>query len=159
MENALLHDEDNAELESVQYDGIWVTPDYFSKVMNGLGVDAKTTNFWPDKNDPNMLPKPGTDRPNGYPPTWEYQFGGYAIANGRTSWAAIIFYQGATELIGIEWVWTHEELSIMWEYVQMRRKILDRYVNSSEVPQPFSYNEDWECKTCPYLNRCQGASQ
>lgn len=44
-----------------------------------------------------------------------------------------------------------------WLWIEDRRDIFLQHIADKTVPEPFTYNEDYECEYCPYLNYyCRG---
>ena len=49
-----------------------------------------------------------------------------------------------------------QEPEVFWrEYVLPRREVLVHAIINKKMPQPYQYNEDWECKHCPHAFTCQ----
>jgi hypothetical protein len=166
-----------------QYEGLWFSPDYFTTVTGGE-MDLKTTRMWPDDSGDGR-PKRMGDRPNGFPEGWLKQFMGYAHRFGAThgatckhggtwpdngcticldddlegidyvDYSVAILYLGSGSLIAgtIRFDWDDVELNMAHHL--HRASILEDQLSRHEPPTPFMYNEPWECKGCPYLNRCK----
>ena len=54
---------------------------------------------------------------------------------------------------------TADEVDANWEWIQIRKAIYLDAVDKGEAPAPFTYNEDWECKTCPWKMICDERSK
>ena len=148
-------------LDSYVYEDVHFSPDYFTTIMVGE-LDLKTTRMWAE---PDGRPKQVADRPHGFPESWLKQFMGYAHrlgaqpADERTpvpyvDYHVAILYLGPGELVAgtIRFDW--EAVQLNMAYHLHRAAILEDYLDQHQPPTPFVYNEAWECKNCPYYNRC-----
>lgn len=147
-----------------QYEGLWFSPDYTMTAMTGE-MDLKSTRMWEESNGDGR-PKFTADRPYGFPNTWLKQFMGYAHRIGASptdsqcdvdyvDYSVGIMYVPAAKLIAgtIRFDWDDVELNMAHHL--HRAAILEDQLSQQVPPTPFAYNEPWECKGCPYLNRCK----
>lgn len=153
LESVLLRDEHTFAPEVQQLDSVYMTLDYVS--LEGSGVDLKTTRMMPNKDGSGV---PTTD----WPGTWLKQFMAYAKLLGSADYTVAVLYLGGRgaqpELVVGTFSWTQEEIDANWAYVQNRKAVYMAHIEGQRVPQPFAYNEEWECRTCRYLLRCQAAA-
>ena len=144
------------------YEGVHFSPDYFTTAIAGE-MDLKSTRMWSSSDG---RPKATDDRPHGFPESWLKQFMGYAHRIGATpadefcpidyvDYSVAIMYVGPGSLIAgtIRFAWDEVELN-MAQHLH-RAAILEDQLAQQLPPTPFVYNEAYECKNCPYLNRCQ----
>ena len=145
-----------------EYEGLHFSPDYFATATAGE-MDLKSTRMWAEEDG---RPKITSERPFGFPDAWLKQFMGYAHRYGANpadescdvdyvDYSVAILYLGPGSLIAgtIRFDW--EEVEENMAYHLHRASILEDQLAKSEPPTPFMYNEAWECKNCPYLNRCK----
>ncbi len=151
-------------VEPYQYEGLWFSPDYQLTSMVGE-MDLKSTRMWEEK-DGDGRPKINAERPYGFPNSWLKQFMGYAHRLGPqpadditpvdyVDYSVGIVYIAAAKLIAgtIRFAWDDVELNMATHL--HRAAILEDHLDKGTPPVPFMYNEQWECKNCPYLDRCQ----
>jgi hypothetical protein len=150
-------------VEPYVYEGLHFSPDYFTTITAGE-MDLKSTRMWSTDDG---RPKITDERPYGFPSAWLKQFMGYAHRYGAqpaddqtpvdyVDYSVAILYLGPGQLIAgtIRFDWDKVELN-MAEHLH-RAAILEDQLAQGAPPTPFMYNEAWECKNCPYLNRCKG---
>ena len=59
------------------------------------------------------------------------------------------------EIYSKEFQFTDDELNDFWNnYVIPRKLALLESYKANLVPEPFKYNEDWECTNCPFMMHC-----
>ncbi len=161
------------EPQSQQLDGLWLTPDYID--LQGVGVDLKSTRMW---STPEGVPKMG------WPDSWLEQFKGYAklgqgdgsgytfdLVDGlavpkpvppgpetdpyRLRYSVGIVYLGQPDLVTGTFTFTQEEIDSNWDYVMDRKKTYEDFWFDNQVPTPYQFNKDWECRSsCRYQGRC-----
>lgn len=148
-------------IEPYVYEGLHFSPDYTMTAMAGE-MDLKSTRMWESEDG---RPKITSDRPHGFPETWLKQFMGYAHRLGAqpaddqtpvdyVDYSVAIMYIGSGNLIAgtIRFAWDDVEENMA--YHLQRAAILEDQLMQEVPPTPFMYNSQWECKNCPYLNRC-----
>lgn len=144
------------------YEGLHFSPDYTTTYMAGE-MDLKSTRMWAD---PDGRPKVTTGRPYGFPDSWIKQFMGYAHRLGASppdescpidhvDYHVAIMYLISGQLIAgsLRFDWADVELNMAHHL--HRASILEDQLSQGQPPTPFAHNEPWECKNCPYYNRCQ----
>lgn len=67
---------------------------------------------------------------------------------------AVVLHLMEPEMSAWTITYTPEELEAHWEYLLGRRDQFHLML-VNEDPQPFVHNEQWECRDCTYLMRCQ----
>ena len=154
LEEVILRSKGAAAPESTQLDGIWLTPDYVR--LTGGEMDLKSTRMYPGSDD-------GTPK-MGWPDTWIEQFKSYAYrmalsAHGLVP-ATVPYSVGVVFIIPAQlvcgtFIFTREELEHQWEYNKMRRGVFMLHMEHRTIPQPFTWNKEWECRSCRYVLRCQ----
>lgn len=146
-------------VSSYTHEGVHFSPDYLVTYMVGE-MDLKTTRMWSGGDG---RPKITSERPHGFPESWLKQFMGYAHRIGATpgdpdyvDYHVAILYLGPGELVAgtIRFDWDEVELNMAHHL--HRAAILEDQLQLREPPTPFMYNGAWECKNCPYFNRCKG---
>ena len=159
LEDVILRDDDTVAPVTVEFEGVWMTPDY---VVLGPDneLDLKSTRMYPDNDG---SPK------RGWPEGWIKQFMAYSYREAMTrlghapeyfEYSVGIIYLTPARLEVGTLTWTRAEVLENWEKIATRRNIFMGLMGANQIPTPFSYNEDWECKTCRYKLRCIGqASQ
>ena len=48
-----------------------------------------------------------------------------------------------------------EEIDDNWRWVLLRASVYKQFEEAHELPDPFKFNEEWECKECPYRVVCE----
>lgn len=146
-----------------EYEGLHFSPDYTTTLIAGE-MDLKTTRMGiGDDGRPATL-KDGS-RPQGFPDGWLKQFMGYAHRLGAQPADSYTPYDYVDYNVGILYVIQAQlvagTIRFAWDDVELnmahhlhRASILEDQLAQGTPPQPFLYNEAWECKNCPYLNRC-----
>jgi hypothetical protein len=142
--------------------GIHMSPDH--EAYPGREEDFKTTAMW--KGDD------GSPR-RGWPAAWLYQFSMYGLSqvlpadtDVNSDWeslvpedifydVAILYLNAARDFEVITLKFTKDEV-LQAAYTALDRKaIYERYTDTP--PEPFKFNEDYECEHCRYLLRCRAA--
>ena len=151
MENVMLRDIANPNApESEEVDDIYMTEDYVS-LADGMGVDLKTTR---------MSLNQDTGKPKyGWPDSWMQQFMAYARKRKSLVYSAAVVELIPARLTCITFTFTQAELDENWRYILSRKETyVDAMFSAGGPPQPFKFNQDWECKnrtsTCKYFMRC-----
>ncbi len=91
---------------------------------------------------------------NDFPIGYYRQLLGYMKMQGVLRAKFTVMFIIPAELITWEVEVTQEELDRNWEWVVGRRDLRNRFVETGEIPQPFTFNEDYECKDCPFKMLC-----
>lgn len=170
---------DTGEPQSQQLDGLWLTPDYID--LQDTGVDLKSTRMW---STPEGVPKMGwpdswLEQFKGYAKWMQSdgsghtsdmvgpeQFKGCAnmiskpVRPGppsdphRLRYSVGIVYLGQPDLVTGTFTFTQEEIDSNWDYIMDRKKTYEDFWFDNQVPTPYKYNKEWECKNCRYQGRC-----
>ena len=125
-------------------DGIHVSPDFFHVAGPGEFGEFKTTRMFPPK---------GADLPR-IPETWLEQIMGYCYAYGTLTYDLAILHIIPPELKCWRLHFNPDEVRGNWTHIMARKKLYLDFMALAEVPAPFEYNRDWECKGCRYYLRC-----
>jgi hypothetical protein len=135
-------------------DGVTMHPDFLA--LDGVLADLKTTRAGP---------KPPTFET--YGSMWLRQFQGYARYKIKQAELAgeVIKYPYPFDVLTYHLIqaemkawrfWFDEaEIERNWEYVQLRKQVWEYSEASGIMPEPYQWNEDWECKDCRYALGCQ----
>jgi hypothetical protein len=152
-------------IESVELDGLWLTPDYFA--LRGGQMDLKTTRMYADE----------MGRPKrGWPEGWIQQFKAYSylewvqahsseypLAEGRLpdyfNYSVGILYLGQPALECGTFKFTQQEILDNWNNLQTRKEIFIDHMDKGVIPEPYAYTEAWACKECKYAPRCRSLTQ
>ncbi len=79
---------------------------------------------------------------------------GYMKMHGVLKAKFVVIFIIPAELITWEVEVSQEELDKNWEWIKNRRDLRNRFVESREIPQPFTFNEEYECKGCNFRLLC-----
>jgi hypothetical protein len=160
-------------IESVKFDGLWLTPDYFA--LRGGQMDLKTTRMYADE----------IGRPKrGWPEGWMQQFKAYSYLEWAQQHPEAInlvkiedskrFYEELPDIfnysVGILYLgqpalecgtfkFTQQEILDNWNNLQTRKEIFINHMGKGVVPEPYAYTEAWACKECKYAPRCRSLTQ
>jgi hypothetical protein len=163
-------------IESVELDGLWLTPDYFA--LRGGQMDLKTTRMYADE----------MGRPKrGWPEGWMQQFKAYSYlewvqkntnstlidsnsdANSvyivknelpdTFNYSVGILYLGQPALECGTFKFTQQEILDNWNNLQVRKEIFIDHMDKGVIPEPYVYTEAWACKECKYAPRCRSLTQ
>ena len=93
--------------------------------------------------------------PDDFPGKWLQQHMGYCKTQGITDGSFAVIYPIPPELVCWTVSYTQQEIDENWGWIQERKVIWDKAQQDKEVPTPFKYNEEWECKDCEFLMLCQ----
>lgn len=93
--------------------------------------------------------------PEDFSTGWHKQLMAYAKIHGTNKFYIAVVYIIPAELEVWEIEYEPEDLETFWEWMQIRRDAWQEAVDIGNPPTPFQYNEDWECKGCPYLMICK----
>lgn len=50
---------------------------------------------------------------------------------------------------------TQEEIDTHWEWMQIRKGVFNKAMEDNWPPEQYQWNQDWECKNCSYVLRCE----
>lgn len=134
--------------------GIAMTPDYGTKAKDL--AEIKTTRMWPDKID-------GAPAKNGFSLSWIRRMMGYSIGYDLDYYRLAILYIGAATLVGFRFEWEPGQLDdyaseSLIPRARALREALDQFKETGVrmPPEPFAYNDKWECTRCPFPMLCAG---
>jgi hypothetical protein len=81
---------------------------------------------------------------------------GYCKGLNVTEWNVVALFIVAAKLLGRKFVFTQGELDEFWnKFIIPRRDVLLTALEKHTPPQPFAYNDDWECKSCEFRIFCE----
>ena len=135
-------------------DGVTMHPDFLT--LDGVLADLKSTRAGP---------KPPTF--DTYGGMWLRQFMGYARYKIRTAIAigetvdfpypfdVLTFHVIQAEMKAWRFWFDEAEIEANWEHVMFRKQVMEVSEMTGVMPEPFAFNEDWECRECRYLLGCQ----
>jgi len=55
-------------------------------------------------------------------------------------------------------IFTDEEIANNWEYLLVRKEVLEEAISNKKPPLPFQHCKEWECKYCRYKMQCEAVS-
>lgn len=89
-----------------------------------------------------------------FPIGYYRQLLGYMKVYGVTKAKFTVMFIIPPELITWEVEVTQEEVDRNWEWVQERKQIREDCMKEGTIPLPFTFNEEHECKDCPFKLLC-----
>lgn len=89
-----------------------------------------------------------------FPINYYRQLLGYMKFHGVLKAKFVVMFIIPPELVTWEAEVTQEELDRNWNWLVDRRDLRNRFVESGEIPQPFTFNEGYECKGCAFKLLC-----
>ena len=92
--------------------------------------------------------------PKDFPDTWTKQILGYMKCRGETKGVVVIFHIIPVELRSWEVEASELDINENWTWIQRRKHTYQEFMDKAETPEPFLYNEAWECKDCRYKLVC-----
>lgn len=98
--------------------------------------------------------------PENYSLQWKRQWMAYAKVKGITSGRFVALHLMGNyappfpDLVAWDVECSAEEIDLNWQWMELRRDTYLEHVAAGEAPEPFKYNEDWECERCPWLMIC-----
>lgn len=161
------------EAQEIECDGITLSPDFIS--VGGELAELKTTRM-----STRQRTQDGQWEDKDFPETWVEQMMGYCYANQQCNVMAglqppdqledmeydllVLHMLGNyappfPQLIGWRLKFTQQELEDFWQYIQYRKLVLEEALRDQKPPTPYSWNRDWECKSCRYKMQCDIVSQ
>lgn len=147
LEKALTNRESEDTTHRV-HEGVRVSLDFMDK-DTGLPIELKTTRMGFDARG-----KPT----KGWPKGWERQVMGYAHVYERTEFSLVTLTVGRVGLYGNKFIFEDDELERYWyDFIQPRLRALLAAIDSSSPPEPYAYNDTWECDKCPMAVLCEGS--
>ena len=135
-------------------DGVTMHPDFVS-LGDQVLADLKTTRAGP---------KPPTF--DTYGGMWLRQFMGYArkkIVAAREAgdvvefpypFDVLIFHVIQAEMKAWRFWFDEAEIEANWEHVMFRKQVMEVAEITGVMPEPFAWNEAWECRDCRYKLGC-----
>lgn len=124
-----------------EVDGIYYSVDFLAP--DGRMGELKSTRM-------------GTKKPPmDFPGTWHKQLLSYMKVRETLEAVYAVMYVIPAEFKTWEVVALPEEVNTHWTWMLARRVEYMDFVERQEVPTPFKYNEDWECKNCQYRLECE----
>lgn len=125
-------------------DGIYSSPDI--SINRNLG-EIKTTRMGLVKGEPKF----------GWPQEWIRRIMGYCYTYGVLEYRLGTLFIIPAKLVAKRFTFTKDELIHFWDtYIIPRRDALVEALEQQKAPEPFKYNESYECKNCQYLTMCEG---
>lgn len=89
-----------------------------------------------------------------FPIGYYRQLLGYMKMKGVLKAKFVVMFIIPPELVTWEAEVTEEEIERNWNWIKDRRDLRNRFVQTGEIPQPFTFNEDYECKACAFKLLC-----
>jgi len=139
LEDALTNSIGTKE-DSLEKDGVIMSPDMVISMDDTLHVEIKTTRMY--------LAKDG--RPKyGWSNEWLRRLLSYCYVAGVDTYALAVLFIIPAEMVNIELTFKQEDIDRFWqEFILPRKEALERAIEKNRPPQPYTYNEDWECERC-----------
>ena len=128
-------------------DNIWASPDLELPTMF---VEIKTTRV--------SIVEDGLKY--GWPLEWIRRMMTYCWIHEKLEWYLVVVGLIQAKMLVKKFSWTREELYDFWtQFILVRRNVLQQAVTESIPPEPFAWNESWECEGCQYKLICTGVKQ
>lgn len=122
---------------------------HIDSLNDSLLTELKSTRIKAvEGNEPNIADK------------WKKQWLSYAKALGITEGHFVIFHTAGDyappfpDIRTYKVITTQEEIDANWQWMQTRKDRYNRAVEEGKEPEPFQWNEEWECKDCPWFGLC-----
>ena len=145
LEDALTGHLTHEQEDSIEKDGVIMSPDL---VVDASEYDEiKTTRMYR-----------GSDgRPKyGYPIEWLRRISAYCSIIGKDEYTLTILYIIPADLVTAKFTFSMTELEQFWNgFIIPRKEALERSLESNKPPEPFTYNDDWECGRCSSRILCE----
>ena len=134
-------------------DGITYSPDFELVIANRLKEDTfeiKSTRI--SSNNPDLNEN------------WiEYMKGGCHMLKKRVYNLSAIHLMGNYKppfpVLNTKTItFTDEEIADNWDYVLVRKEVLEEAFRNKKPPLPFQHCKEWECKYCRYKMQCEAIS-
>ena len=131
-----------------EYDGVAYHVDHLGDNNDFIEFKSTRIKMAPDGEDPKIST------------SWHKQVLSYFKALGITSGHFVILHvQGAynppfPDLRAYAITATQEEIDTNWTWIKQRSISYLTAVKNQKPPLPFSFNEEWECKECPWYGLC-----
>ena len=99
--------------------------------------------------------------PDDFSNSWLRQYKSYLKAEGKTGGHYIVIHLMGNyappfpDLRAYEIEFTQEEIDENWNWIKGRQATYLDHVERKAVPEPFKFNEDWECTNCEFLGLCK----
>lgn len=111
--------------------------------LDGGLIELKSTRANPNKGEGGI-----SDR-------WQRQIKSYLKANNLREVDIAVIYLIQPEFIVWHITFDQWELDTHWEWMKQRRDVWNEAKATRTPPQAFRWNEEWECKECPYKILCE----
>ncbi len=126
-----------------EYEGIHSHIDF---ALDGHMGELKSTRYSPKKH------------PSEYSAGWHRQILGYMKVQSVTTMVFAVIHIIPAELKTWEVTATQEEIDTNWTWLQARKVQYMDFIQKQVRPTPFTFNEAWECRDCPYKLMCDAES-
>jgi len=90
----------------------------------------------------------------GFPIGYYRQLLGYMKMKGVLKAKFVVMFIIPADLVTWEVEVTEEEIERNWKWITDRRDLRNRFVETGEIPQPFTFNEAYECNDCTFKLLC-----
>lgn len=138
---------------SDHHDDIYGTPDYKSDRLSAW-AEIKSTRQWWDQ---------GKGEPKfGWSKHWIRAILAYCKIKKVTEWRLASLFLLPAILVGRKFVFTQSEIDEFWNNFFLPRKQAllaaieeTEKANGMRPPDPFKYNDSWECQRCPHQILCE----
>ncbi len=138
---------------SDQQDDIYGTPDYESEKLSAWAEIKSTRQWWDQKEG---KPKYGWSK------QWIRAMLGYCKIKKVTEWRLASLFLLPAMLVGRRFIFTQSEVEEFWKNFFLFRKdaLLAAIAETEKAggmrpPEPFKYNDSWECQRCPHQILCE----
>lgn len=111
--------------------------------LDGGLIELKSTRANPNKGE------------NGISDRYQLQIKSYLKANNLREVDLAIIYLIQPEFIVWHITFDQWELDTHWEWMKQRRDVWNEAKASRTPPKAFTWNQEWECKECPYKILCE----
>src|SRR3990167_3743522 len=86
--------------------------------------------------------------------SYHKQIMAYLKTQGQTKVSLVILHVIQPELIAWNIEYTQEEIDSNWAWLQQRKDEWLVFKALGEVPTPYTFNQNWECRRCNYKFYC-----
>jgi hypothetical protein len=126
--------------------------------LSELSIELKTTAMYINKDGEPQAPKAvggGTK----WPVEWKRRIMGYMYATSKQSFGLAIMQTMSRSLHGTFAASSLNNITEFWQefFIPRRDALMEAFVEK-KPPQPFGYNDNYECERCPYQMYCQALS-
>ena len=118
--------------------------------LDGDFIELKTTRVYVTQKDKKL-----TFPSKGFVQEWVRRMAGYCMIYGKYNWKLAMMLVVRGDLIVYDFQFTPEEIRHYYDnFFVPRRLILKSAIETNRIPEPFRYNDDWECRNCQFKMQC-----